>query len=122
HITREGLTVFPRIEALLAMPTSRTTLPPTRVSTGVASLDAMFGGGIPAATVTALVGPSGAGKTTLGLQFLSGSSGSEPGLLLGCYEPPERLRLKAATMSFDLATAEQRGHVELLWYPVREQM
>jgi circadian clock protein KaiC len=88
RITREGLTVFPRIEALLATPTSRTSPPRTRVSSGIASLDAMFGGGIPAATVTALVGPSGAGKTTLGLQFLSGSSESEPGLLLGCYEPP----------------------------------
>ena len=68
HITREGLTIFPRIEALLATPTSHTPPPRTRVSSGVVSLDAMFGGGIPAATVTALVGPSGAGKTTLGLQ------------------------------------------------------
>ena len=122
RITREGLTVFPRIEALLATPTSRTPPPRTRVSSGVASLDAMFGGGIPAATVTALVGPSGAGKTTLGLQFLSGSSASEPGLLLGCYEPPERLRFKAATMGLDLAAAEQRGEVELLWHPVGEQI
>jgi ABC-type hemin transport system ATPase subunit len=38
----------------------------------------MLGGGLPAATMTALVGPSGAGKTTLGLQFLSGSSAAEP--------------------------------------------
>ena len=56
-----------------------------------------------------MVGPSGAGKTTFGLQFLSASSASEPGLLFGCYEPPERLRLKAETMGLDLAAAEQRG-------------
>jgi circadian clock protein KaiC len=92
------------------------------VSSGVASLDAIFGRGISAATMTALVGPSGAGKTTLGLQFLSASSGTEPGLLLGCYEPPERLRLKATAMGIDLVAAEQRGDVELLWHPVGEQI
>jgi len=122
RITREGVTVFPRIEAQLATPTRRDSPPPTRVSSGVASLDAMFGGGIPAASMTVLVGPSGAGKTMLGLQFLSHSSADEPGLLFGCYEPPERLRLKAATMGFDLAAAEQRGDVELLWHPTGEHI
>ena len=122
HITREGVVVFPRIEALLAMPTHRDPAPGTRVSSGIASFDAMLGGGIPAATMTAVVGPSGAGKTTLGLQFLAGSSAAEPGLLFGCYEPPERLRLKAATMGLHLAAAEQRGDVEILWHPVGEHI
>jgi circadian clock protein KaiC len=72
--------------------------------------------------MTALVGSSGAGKTTLGLQFLSGSSATEPGLLFGCYEPPERLRLKAATMGLDFAAAEQRGDLEILWHPVGEHI
>ena len=62
----------------------------------------MLGGGLPAASMAALMGPSGTGKTTLGLHFLSGSSASEPGLLFGCYEPPERLRLKAETMGLSL--------------------
>jgi circadian clock protein KaiC len=122
RITRDGVTVFPRIEALFATPTRRDPPPPTRVSSGIASLDAMFGGGIPAASMTALIGPSGAGKTTLGLQFLSSSSADEPGLLFGCDEPPERLRLKAARMGFGLAAAEQRGDVELLWYPTGEHI
>lgn len=122
HITSEGVAVFPRIEALLAMPTLRADPPHTRVSSGVNSLDTMLGGGIPAATMTALVGPSGAGKTTLCLHFLSGSSASEPGLLFTCYEPPERLRFKAMTMGLDLAAAEKRGALEVLWYPVGEHI
>jgi circadian clock protein KaiC len=122
RITGDGITVFPRIEALFAMPTRRDRPPVARVSTGVASLDAMFGGGIPAWTVTALVGPSGAGKTTLGLQFLSVSNAAEPGLLFGCDETPERLRLRAATMKLGVVEAEQRGDVELLWYPVGEHI
>lgn len=122
RITREGVAVFPRIEALLARPSRGDPPPRARVSSGIASLDVMLGGGIPGATMTALAGPSGAGKTTLALQFLSRCSVDEPGLLLGFYEPPERLRLKAATMGFDLAAAEQQGIVELLWFPIGEHI
>jgi circadian clock protein KaiC len=120
HITSAGVAVFPRIEALLATPTHREPSPGMRVPFGIPSFDAMLGGGIPAATMTALVGPSGAGKTTLGLQFLAASSAAEPGLLFGCYESPERLRHKAATLGLDLAGAEQRRDVEILWHPVGE--
>ncbi len=120
RITRDGVIVFPRVEALLAMPTRREPPPRTRLSSGVASLDGMFGGGIPEATITGLVGPSGAGKTTLGLHFLSGSNADEPGLLFGCYEPPERLHYKAAMMGWNLAAAEERGEVEVIWNPMGE--
>jgi circadian clock protein KaiC len=122
RISRDGLIVFPRIEAQFAMPTRRAPPRPSRVSTGIASLDVMLHGGLPVATMCAAVGPSGAGKTTLGLQFLAASSASEPGLLFGCDEPPERLLLKAATMGLDLAAAERRGDVELLWYPTGEHI
>lgn len=123
RITREGVTVFPRIEALLATPTRRELSSRQRMSSGVASLDALLlGGGIPVGTMTAVLGPSGSGKTTLALHFLSGSSAAEPGLLFGCFEPPERLRLKAETMGFDLVGAEGRGEVEMLWRPVGEHV
>ena len=72
--------------------------------------------------MTGVVGPSGAGKTTLGLHFLSGSTSAEPGLMFGCYEPPERLRYKAAAMGLDLAGVEERGDLEILWYPVGEHI
>ena len=122
RINRDGLSVFPRIEAQFAMPTRRPTPRPTRVLSGVASLDTVLHGGLPMATMGAVVGPSGAGKTTLGLQFLAASNVREPGLLFGCYEPPERLLLKAETMGLDLAAAEQRGDVEFLWYPTGEHI
>jgi circadian clock protein KaiC len=123
RISRDGVTVFPRLEALLATPTRRDPPPRTRVSSGVASLDAlMLGGGFPAGSMTAVVGPTGSGKTTLSLQFLAGSSTAEPGLWFGCFEPPESLRLKAETLGFDLAEAEGRGEVEILWCPVGEHI
>jgi circadian clock protein KaiC len=122
HITGDGINVFPRTEALLAMPTLRGPPPRTRLSSGIASLDAMFHGGIPEATMTAVVGPSGSGKTTLGMQFLSASSAAEPGLLFGCYELPERLHLRAESLGINLAAPEQRGDLEILWHPVGEQI
>ncbi len=122
RISRNGLTVFPRIEAQFRMPPRRSPPPQARLSTGIASLDLMLQGGLPLATIGAVVGPSGAGKTILGLQFLAASSASEPGLLFGCYEPPERLLLKAEMMGLDLAAAEQRGDVEFLWYPTGEHI
>jgi circadian clock protein KaiC len=121
RITHEGITVFPRIEAQLANPSSDGA-PRMRVSSGIASLDQLLHGGLPAATMGAVVGPAGAGKTTFGLQFLAASSAAEPGLLFGCYESPDRLRLKAQTMGLGFAAAEQRGEIELLWYPVGEHI
>jgi circadian clock protein KaiC len=70
--------------------------------------------------VAAAVGVAGAGKTTLGLHFLSGSSAEQPGLLFGCYESPERLRFRTAAIGIDLVGAEQRGDVEVLWCPTGE--
>lgn len=121
RITLDGVTVFPRIEAQFNEPAEREP-PAGRLSSGIASLDALLPGGIPAGNMTAVIGPSGAGKTTVGLHFLSASSPAEPGLLFGCYESPVRLRRKAETMGFDLAGAERRGEVELLWHPVGEHI
>jgi circadian clock protein KaiC len=122
RITHEGVVIFPRIEAAFTKNAPGETVPRTRMSIGITSLDKLLHGGLPTATMAALLGPSGSGKTTAGLHFLSASSASEPGLLFGCYEGPERLRFKAETMGFDLIGAETRGEVELLWYPVGEHI
>ena len=119
-ISRDGIAAFPRIETAFRMAQIPDTMSASRLSFGVAQLDAMFGGGVPVASMTAVMGASGAGKTTLGLHFLSASSEIEPGLLFGSYEPVGRLRFKAALMHFDLGGAEQRGEVEILWHPVGE--
>jgi circadian clock protein KaiC len=43
---------------------------PTRVSTGIPGLDEVLGGGLPQGNMYLIEGESGAGKTTIGLQFL----------------------------------------------------
>jgi circadian clock protein KaiC len=66
------------------------------------ALDTLLRGGLPRASVTLLGGPTGSGKTTLGLHFLSQSSAEEPGLHFGFFETPARLRSKADTLGIRL--------------------
>jgi circadian clock protein KaiC len=122
RITDDGIEVYPRIEAVLAVPSTEDWYAPTRISTGVPRLDEMLRGGLIAGTTTMLLGPSGTGKTTLGLQFLSASSPSEPGLLFGFYETPARLLLNAASIGLPVAELVKRGDVELLWQPLTEDL
>ena len=66
RITNAGMQVFPRIpESVQVNDLDRTR----RLSTGVAELDDMMEGGIPAGDSLVLAGPAGTGKTTFALQF-----------------------------------------------------
>ena len=114
-ITDAGITVYPRIEALLARPSRIAEAEFDRTSTGLDRLDAMLGGGLPVASTTMLMGPSGIGKTTMGLHFLARSSVDEPGLMFGFYETPTRLRAKVDRVSPALGSLFDSGAVELLW-------
>jgi circadian clock protein KaiC len=75
----------------------------------------LIGGGLVASSVTLLMGPSGAGKTSIGIGFLGQSTVEEPGLHFGFYESPQRLRMKAAALGVDLARLEQEGALSIMW-------
>ena len=117
RITSDGLVVYPRIEALLARPSRLEPDATGTVPCGVERLDAMLGGGMPAASTTMIMGPSGVGKTTLGLQFLSQCSKAEPGLLFGFYETSVRIRAKAEAACQPVGSLLEGGIVEVLWQP-----
>ena len=109
QITDAGLVVYPRFEALYAHASRPDEAWQARLSTGVEELDTILHGGIPAASTTALIGASGTGKTTLGLQFIARASTAEPGLLFGFFESPPRLLGKAARLGLDLEAAVGRA-------------
>lgn len=122
RITQEGLIVYPRIEPTFHQTTQPDLARSGRVPTGIEGLDAMLGGGLPEATVAGVLGPTGIGKTTLGLHYICQSSAAEPGLLFGFYETPPRLLQQAASLGLDLEGAVCRGEVEVLWQPQDEEI
>ena len=121
-ITQSGITVYPRLEALLASPSIQDRVPEGRVQSGVEGLDELLKGGLPSGSVTLLFGPSGSGKTSLGLDFLSASTANEPGMHFGFYETPERLLLKADALGVPLREAQDSGNVHLFWHPLTENL
>ncbi len=116
-ITNGGLVVHPRIEALLSRPSRPDEGGEGSISSGIPQLDTMLGGGVPEASTTMVMGPSGTGKTTLGLGFLSASTEESPGLLFGFYETPKRLHAKIAAVCPALTGLVAAGTVEIMWQP-----
>ncbi|MBR0641448.1 ATPase domain-containing protein [Plastoroseomonas hellenica] len=122
RITDAGLVIYPRIEVAYHEMTHADQAWPDKISTGVEGLDAMLLGGLPEATITGIVGPSGVGKTSLGVHFIGQSRPTEPGLIFGFYETPPRLLQKAASLGVDLKSAVDAGTVEVLWQPCGENV
>ncbi|MBL6080069.1 AAA family ATPase [Belnapia sp. T18] len=122
RITEGGLVVYPRVEAAFRVPKRPDQAWSGKLATGVAGLDTVLGGGFTEGTVTGVLGPSGIGKTVLGLHYLCESSAAEPGLLFGFYETESRLRQQAASLDLDLGGAIDRGEIEVLWQPQGENV
>lgn len=122
RICDDGLEIFPRIEALFARPPEGSA-EQRALSSGVPSLDALIASrGYPAASVTVAVGSTGTGKTTLGLHFLSQCTPVEPGLLIGFFESPARLRAKARAFGLNLEALEATRALRLDWHSQGEHV
>lgn len=78
-----------------------------RLSTGIAGLDHVLDGGLPRRHLYLVEGDPGAGKTTLGLQFLlEGVRLGEKGLYITLSETAEELRTVAASHGWSLDGVE----------------
>jgi circadian clock protein KaiC len=64
-IIRGGLIVYPRLIAA----EHNGQFPPGQIKSGVSALDSLLGGGPDRGTSTLLVGPAGAGKSTIAVQY-----------------------------------------------------
>jgi circadian clock protein KaiC len=112
-ITPSGLDVFPR----LVGPEDggpRTAAPIRRLKTGIEGLDPMIEAGWLSGSSTLVTGPSGAGKTMLGLHFLrQGVEDGEPGLLVNFQESPAQLVRAMRSLGWDADALLGAGRLDL---------
>ena len=95
RISDQGIQVYPRAIIKQNVASATAAHPTTgmaRVPMGIASLDEMLGGGLPAGYALLVVGPSGSGKTILATAFLAeGVRRGEPGVIAAFEKSPSQL-------------------------------
>lgn len=97
-----GLRFFPRLGVGRQVPDY--TAGQERLSSGVSALDAMLDTGYWGGASTLVAGPSGAGKTLLGLHFIfKGAELGEPGVIATLQENPIQLERMARGFGWSLA-------------------
>ena len=109
RISDAGFLVFPRLAD--GVNNSRYDLSPAHTATGIAALDELLGeGGYWAGATTLIAGPSGIGKTLMGLHFIyQGARSGEPGILATFQE--NRSQLARIISSFGWSNEDQNVHV-----------
>jgi circadian clock protein KaiC len=101
RLSEDGITVFPR----LADPGTQAeyTLANERISTGIAALDRMLADGYTPGSSTLVAGPSGIGKTLMGLHFIfNGAETGQPGAVATLQENPSQLQKLALGFGWSL--------------------
>jgi circadian clock protein KaiC len=114
RITDDGIQAFPRTFGLTGRAKARPDR--KRLSSGLAELDAMLGGGIPEGDSVLVAGPSGSGKSILATQFLAeGLRQGEPGIAAIFEERPEEYSGRATELGMNFDRAQRDGLLRLLY-------
>jgi circadian clock protein KaiC len=101
-----GVEVFPRLVAS----EHRTGFERRKMTSGIAELDALLGGGVEQGSSALVLGPAGCGKSTLALQFVTAAV--KRGERAAIFEFDEELGLlfdRAKAVGFDLRTMRDTG-------------
>jgi circadian clock protein KaiC len=115
RISAAGLSAFPRLAD--TVDASDYDLGVERASTGIDALDDMLTDGYWPGSSTLCAGPSGIGKTLMGLHFIvAGAGAGEPGIIASLQENPTQLARVARTFGWtlgDSVTMLYRSPVDL---------
>jgi circadian clock protein KaiC len=114
RITSDGLDVFPRI--MRRNPDLDRVRPAKRLSSGVAELDQMLGGGIPAWDSILVTGPAGSGKSALASQFVdAGLKKGEPAVIAVFEEHPKEFLAHSRSIAPSLEPMLHEGLLEVVY-------
>ncbi len=110
-LSDRGMEIFPRL-----LPDEyKRDVPLEIISSGVPSLDELLHGGLERGTVTIITGPSGVGKTTLGLQFVKEAAGrGERSVVYAFDERPENILSRCQSVNIPAAKMVERGVLNLV--------
>lgn len=110
NITTGGLVVYPRLVAS----EHRTPFVPRQIPSGIEAVDALLGGGIDRGTSTLIMGPAGAGKSALSVQYaVAAARRGENAEIFIFDESRGTLFARTAAMQMDLATHVESGRIGL---------
>jgi circadian clock protein KaiC len=114
RISNAGLQAFPRMLGLGALQNQKRS--GLRLSSGIATLDAMMGGGIPEGDSVMVAGASGTGKSILCTQFIDeGLRQGEAAIIAVFEERPVGYAKRAASFGFDLDASLGNHKLEILY-------
>lgn len=105
-----GVRVFPRLRAV----EHRTVFERSQIKSGIAELDALFGGGVDRGSSTLIIGPAGTGKSLLSLEFIG--SAIQRGEKAAMFIFDEELGLlfeRTRRLGYDLQALQKKGALHI---------
>jgi circadian clock protein KaiC len=111
RLTNGGIQLFPR----LLPETFERTFTTESISSGIPEMDELLHGGIERSTITIVSGPSGVGKSTLGLQFMKEAAGrGERSVIYTFEEAKETLMRRAEGINVPVHAMQERGTLAIV--------
>jgi circadian clock protein KaiC len=111
QLTGHGIEVFPRL-----LPSDyRREFIPEPLASGVPALDEMLHGGLERGTITLMTGPSGTGKTTVGIQFMKEAAGrGERSVVYTFEEEIDLIVHRCESLNIPVKAMVERGTLSLV--------
>jgi circadian clock protein KaiC len=111
RLTDRGMRVFPR----LVPEQHRQPFVEEAIPSGIPELDALLHGGLERGTISILTGPTGVGKTTLGVQFMKQAAGrGERSVIYAFEELPEMLMQRCEALALPVRAMVEQGTLSVV--------
>lgn len=112
RLSARGMEVFPR---LLPISDIRPEFTAEKISSGVPELDELLHGGLERGTITIISGPTGVGKTTIGMQFMKEAAGrGERSVIYAFEEWREMLLRRSESINIPVANMVTRETLSVI--------
>lgn len=109
-IIDSGIEVYPRLQPSKY----ERKFTPKKLSSGINELDGMLSGGLERGTTTLLTGPSGVGKTNLGIQFIKQAASQGERSAIYTFEESKELILKRSEgINVPIENIVEKGNLKI---------